>query len=296
MKRFQLIALFALLVLTAAIHSCKKDEQAAVAIPPEQAHFVNKTSGNYAIANAGDVYKIPIGITNVSSSQRTVTVSITSPTGAVEGTNYTVNKKTFTFEPNQVTDTIVVTGNIAQYSSGRKDSLIFTIVQPGVATSDYNSTFILTMRGPCFEATEDVNLNDLMGNYDNTVETFGTGAPYGPYQTKITEVGTTGPTTGYIKVFNLWDAGPGSEWKAVRFELDWTNKSAKVITLVEQNTGIGDAGTLSSTYAGRQVAVRPFAGRDGSFEICTQKLTLRMQLGVAGLGWFSGLYTVNMGR
>jgi hypothetical protein len=45
-----------------------------------------------------------------------------------------------------------------------------------------------------------------------------------------------------------------------------------------------------------QVAVRPFAGQQGTFDMCNQVLTLRLQLGVAGLGWFSGLYTVTMKR
>jgi hypothetical protein len=66
--------------------------------------------------------------------------------------------------------------------------------------------------------------------------------------------------------------------------------------VVSQSSGIADAGTLDPSFAGEQVQVRPFAGEPGTFSACTGRLTLKMQLGVAGLGYFGSLYTVNMVR
>ena len=66
--------------------------------------------------------------------------------------------------------------------------------------------------------------------------------------------------------------------------------------MIAQSSGIADAGTLSGSFAGEEVAVRPYAGQPGTFSACTGRLTLNMQLGVAGLGFFGDLYTVNMVR
>ncbi len=298
MKRLQLLSLVSILVFAFSFQSCKKEEGVGTT-PPEQAHFTNKTTGNYKIITAGDVFKIPVGLTTVSSSQRTVSISVTSPSGAVEGTDFTLNKKTFTFGANQVIDSLVVTGNQSSYLLGEVDTLVFTISSPGVATSDYNMMYTLIVSGPpppCNNLTSTFNLATLVGNYANTIEVFGTGAPYGPYTAKVSSAVQTGPTTGTIKIYNLWDAGGTDTWKDITFNLDWTDRTNQTCNVVEASSGIGDAGTLSATYAGSQVAVRPFAGREGTFEYCNQKLNLKFQLGVAGLGWFSGLYAVTMER
>ncbi len=300
MKRLQLLSLVSILVFAFSFQSCKKQEGVGTT-PPEQAHFTNKTSGSYKIITAGDVFKIPIGLTTVSSSQRTVTISVTSPSGAVEGTDFTLNKKSFTFNANQVIDSLVVTGNQSSYLLGEMDTLIFTISSPGVATSDYNMMYTLYVSGPpppCNNLTSTFNLSTLVGNYVNTIESYNAGTPYGPYTARVSSAVQTGPTTGTIKIYNLWDAGGTSTWNDITFNLDWTDRTNQTCNVVEQSSGIGDAGTLSATYAGSQVAVRPFAGREGTFEYCNQKINLKFQLGFAGAtsGWFTGLYAVTLER
>jgi hypothetical protein len=126
----------------------------------------------------------------------------------------------------------------------------------------------------------------------NTRETFGTSA-YGPYNTTISAVTLTSPTTGTITVTNIWDNG----WGPITFTLDWTNPLATVATVVPQNAIPGsNAGDLSATYAGQTVAVRAFAGQPGTFSACNSVFTLRMQLGVTGVGFFGSLYTVILRR
>jgi hypothetical protein len=269
-----------------AMNACKKTE--ALTIPPEQVHFMGVAAGTYSVTAPGVVYKIPIGLTTVSGSARNITISVTSKTGAVEGTHYSINTKSLTIAAGKAVDTIVVSGVFAQYQSGRKDTLVFTVQGDGVAKSDYNSTFTLAMRGPCFEG--DVDLNQLLGAYLNTNEDFG--GPYGPYTTTISAITQApGATTGTIRVTNIFDAG----WNPITFTLDWTNPAARTVTLVSQS-GIGNAGTISATYAGQDITVRPFAGQVGTFSICNQTLTLKMQLGVTGVGFFGTLYTVTMAR
>jgi hypothetical protein len=199
-----------------------------------------------------------------------------------------LDKTTVTIPAGKAIDSIEVRGVFSQYSSGRKDSLIFTLKEPSLKAAPYNSTYRLYMRGPCFEG--DMVLAELLGSYKNTNELFGTSA-YGPYLTTISKVTQISPTKGTIVVTNIWDNG----WNPITFTLDWTNPANRTATLVEQ-AGIGDAGTLNPAYAGQDISVRPFAGQVGTFSYCKGTIQLKMQLGVTGLGFFGQLYTVNMAR
>lgn len=266
--------------------ACKKYE---ITIPPTQAHFMNQTGATYFILTPTTTFKVPVGVTTVSNVDRTVTFSVSSPTGAVAGTHYNLTGNTVTIKAGQAVDSIEVRGVFSMYATGRKDTLVFTINEGGAKASEYNKEYKLLMRGPCFDG--DVALSDLLGVYSNTNEIFGN-SPYGPYETTISAVSNTSATTGTITVTNIWDNG----WNPIVFKLNWSNPSNITVTLDPQ-TGIGDAGTVSSTYAGRDISVRAHAvGGPGTFSVCSQTLTLRLQIGVTGLGYFSQLYTVTMAR
>ena len=287
MKKFSYLLLI-VSVFVAVATGCKKSD--SFDTPPEAATFTNLASGTYLITGPAVSYKIPVGLTTVSTQDRTVNIEVTSPSGAVEGTHYTIASKSITIPAGQVIDSITVQGIYSQYLTGRKDTLIFTIVEPGAKPSDYNQKFTLVMRGPCFESEIAGNFADLLGDYDNTNELFGSSA-YGPYTTTILSATQTSPTTGTITVGNIWDSG----WNPITFTLDWTDVNNRKVTLVQQS-GIGNAGTINSAYNGMDISVRPFGTQVGTFSYCNQTLTLKMQLGVTGLGWFGSLYTVNMAR
>lgn len=297
MKRINFFTFSSMVVLVVAVlFACKKD--ADVTVPPVQAHFANRSTGNFIMTSAANnVYKIPIGLTAPSSEARTVKISVTSPTGAVAGTHYTVNSTTFTIPAGKVTDTLVLTGTFAQYTSGRKDTLVFTIegLDKGstVMPSDYNNTLKLFMRGPCSEA----ELNDVdseksfLGDYNNTNEDFG--GAYGPYKTTITSAVRTGPTTANVTIANVFDAG----WNPMTVTLDWTDLANKKVTFVAQNVG-GNAGAVfGATYNGFPYAIRPASsGQIGTFSYCNQTISFYGNVGVWGVGYSGTLYTVNMAR
>jgi hypothetical protein len=268
------------------LQGCKKED--TLTVPPPVAHFTNLEGNTYFITGPAVTFKIPVGVTTVSDVDRTISFTVSSPTGAVAGTNYTLNKTSVVIPAGKSIDSIEVRGVYAQYTLGRKDTLIFTLTEPSVTAAPYNNTYRLFMRGPCFEG--DVVLEDFLGDYKNTNEVFGN-SPYGPYKTSITSVLLTSPTTGDIVVGNIWDSG----WGPITFTLDWTDPLNRTVTLVQQS-GIADAATLSAAYAGEDVSVRPFNGQNGTFSACKGTLQLKMQLGVTGLGFFSQLYTVNMKR
>lgn len=290
LKRLPAICGFSLL-LGVALFSCSKDDDKMLD-PGQKAFFTpTQSTASYSIVDANAIYKIPVGLTSPVSSGKTKTVNITatSSTGAVEGTQYSYTK-TLTFTPDKITDTIVVTGVYAQYLSGRKDVVKFTFADAADFSPSLNSSFTLNISGPCFEG--DVVLEDFLGSYPNTNEVFGTNA-YGPYTTSVSSVTSTGPTTGTIVVANIWNNG----WGPISFTLDWTDPSARTVVPIAMSAiGGSDAGDINSSYAGTTIAVKPFAGEPGTFSWCDQTLTLTMQLGVTGVGFFGSLYTVNLER
>jgi hypothetical protein len=282
---FLLAVVFSALIV-AGLGACKKVE---TVIPPVKSVFLTPTaSGTFSVLFPGAVYKIPLGITAVSNEDRTINVSVATTTGAVAGTHYSLSSSSIVIPAGEVVDTLVVTGVYNQYLSGRTDILVFTM--SGVESAASNSTFTLTIKGPCFEGN--VVANDMLGNYPNTTETgFGTYV----YATSVSEVVPLTATTARIKVTNVFDSG----WDPLEFILNWTDPANRTVTPVSNTTGIGgsDAGVLNSAYAGIPMIVRPHAnGSLGTFSWCNNNITLVMQVGVAGLGWFGAVLTLQMER
>ena len=289
MKLVSCISCLAFTVMVVALAGCEKTE---VTIPPSQAHFVGSALQTYTIElDPPPVYNVVVGATNVASQDRQVSYAVTSPTGAVAGTHYTIGSPGSVIIPaGQATANIDVHGIYSAYTSGRRDTLVFTLLDPELTPADFADTVKLVLRGACFEG--DVNLDEFLGDYDNTNETLGTGA-YGPYTTTISSVNQLTPTSGTIVVENIFDFG----WGPITFTLDWSDPNNRTAIVVTQNSGIADASTVfGSAYAGEEIAVRPYAGEPGTFSICTNKLTLKMQIGIAGIGYIPDLYTVEMAR
>lgn len=295
MKHLKNISLASLVVLLAVTAGCDKTQLYDIKTAEPEAHFTGAKDQRYSvIVNPAPAYVIRVGTTDVSNADRTVTINLTSPTGAVAGNQFTLgglgagNK--VTIKAGQALDSFTVTANFTSYATGRKDTLIFTVAEPSVKRAAFQDTIKLAIGGPCFDG--DINaatLNSLRGSYPNSRETFGT-SPYGPYITTIPTATLTSLTTATIVVTNVWDNG----WGPLTFNLDWTNPTPGNITatVVPVNAipgsnaaDIGGTGTIS---------VRPFAGNPGTFSACNSVFTLRMQLGITGGAFLAPLYTVIM--
>lgn len=292
MKRLQsALSLAGLVVLAAMFTGCDKNKPYDTITPPSGIHFTGSVNQVYdVVVNPAPPFNVGIGTTTVEGQDRSVTVNITSTTGATAGTHYSVvGGNTVTVPAGEVLSNFAIQANYSQYTSGRIDTLQLTLSSPqNIAVADFLDTITLVLRGPCFEG--DLELDDFLGTYANTNEQFGTSA-YGPYTTTISAVNATSATTGQITVTNIYDFG----WNPIVFNLDWTDPLNLIATLDEQS-GIGDAGTINSAYAGLDISVRPSAGNPGTFSWCNNFLTLKMQPGVTGLGWFNLVYTVDMRR
>lgn len=282
MKKIKNLLVFSFFATT--FFACKKEE---ISIPPTVSEFTATSSlGKYFIQNdPNSSFKIPVGLTAASTSATTINFTVTSPTGATEGTQYTIASNSITIPAGKVVDTLTLKGLFAGYPTGRRDTLVFKITGGTVGAASWSDTYTVVLQKYC-----NVDLNSFLGNYNRTNEFFG--SAYGPYSTSISSVTPISATKGRIVVQNLYDSG----WGPIEFELDWTDPANFKVAVVPKSSGIANAGTISSSYAGRQVAVRPFAGEEGTFSSCDGTLTLKMQLGVAGLGWFGDLYTVTMVR
>jgi hypothetical protein len=298
MKQFKNISLASLIVLLAVTAGCDKTKLYDIKTADPEGHFVGAANQSYSVlVNPAPAYVVRVGTTNVSNADRTLTINVTSPTGATASNQYTLGRvgagNTVTIKAGQAIDSFTVQANFASYTTGRKDTLVFTITEPSLKPSTFLNKVTLALGGPCFEGDiTAATLNALRGNYPNSRETYGT-SPYGPYLTTIPTATSTGLTTATIVVTNIWDNG----WGPITFNLDWTDPVNRTATVVSQNAIAGsNAGDISGTYAGQTVAVRPFAGQPGTFSACNSTFTLRMQLGVTGVGFFGSLYTVNMAR
>lgn len=298
MKRIQFFSVLTVGVLLLGLSSCKKNDADFLTVAEPQAHFVGGTLQTYNITSATVApYTVTIGTTDVSSSDRTVGFKIVSPTGAVQGTQYTVSNTSgvVTIPAGQALATFNIQGVYSQYTTGRRDTLLITLSQPSVKVAKFSDTLRLVLRGPCFEGS--IVPSEFLGTYANTIEVYGTGAPYGPYTTTISAVtaGSTA-TTANITVTNIFD----DHWNPATFTLDWTNINARKITLVQQNVG-GNAGNVfGASYNGMPVLLRPaVSGAVGTFSYCNSTLKLVMNVGVqtpSGAGFDTADYTVTMSR
>lgn len=117
--------LFFVVVSVIFAFSCKK---ADIAIPQEQVHFMSTGTISYPVQeDPNSVFKFGIGLTTPAKTDRNITFSITSPTGALEGQQYTIASKNITIPAGEVIDSITLKGIFDGFPSGRRDTLVFTI-------------------------------------------------------------------------------------------------------------------------------------------------------------------------
>lgn len=263
MKTLKHILPFCIALLVAA-SGCKKDDK--VNTPPEQANFFNQAGGTYFVTGPTVNYVIPVAVTTVSDHERTINITVSSPTGAKEGTQYTLSTKSIKLPAGKVIDSsLVLQGSFPAYETDeRRDTLIFTISGDGVPASTYNSTYTLLMRGPCQDSdVEDLNI--MSGDYTRTFED----GSYGPYTSSISNVQTLTATTGTAKMTKLFESFSG-----VTINFDWTDPDNVKVTIPYQQT--------DQVYAaGKPFMVRTTPGTTSTFSVCTQTFTIYLDVIVA---------------
>lgn len=262
MKRIHQILSFAVLVaLTVITPGCDKTKPYDLITPPAQVHFVGDKNQTYSLEDASSgTFKVTVGTTDVAATDRIVTYKVTSKTGAVEGTEYTLSPAgAVTIPAGKTTADIVITGDYIHYESGRKDTLLFTLGEPSIKVADFMNEAVVVMRGPCFDG--DVTLSEMAGDYANSTD-----ADEPLYTVKVTGLEETSPTTGKGVIANLWN---GSAPVIITF--DWTDPTNIKTAIAWQPMGFDYA-------AGNPYAIRTTPGKKSTFSICDQTITLRVDL------------------
>ena len=270
------------------VASCDKGVNDDKLTPPAYSEFgTNNLTGKYFITNStASVFKVPIGITNVMNTDRTIQLSITSPTGAVAGTQYTA-PASIVIPAGKALDSLAIKGIFAGYPTGRRDTLRITITGGDVPVNAYNNVYNVVLQKYC-----DVTLPGISGAYNNTRETNSSGgSPYGPYTASIKNLQQLTPTTAKGLIENLWDSGLND----LEINFDWTDPANFTVTIPQQYSGV-------DYDVNQPILVRTSPGQPNTFSSCDQSISLTVDFIVSNYPtvgtstYYSRNYKINLKR
>ena len=266
MTKIMKLSLFALVILL-GFTSCKKNnlvvDKSPIVAPPEAAEFLlTSFTKNYFVPSTGAAFNIPVGITNVSTSDRTIQFAYTSSTGATNGTHFNA-PASITIKAGQATGTLSVAGVFSFYGAGRVDSLKVKISNGSIGAFKGKDSVVLVMQKYC-----DVVLADLTGDYTNTNEYTSAGAfSYGPYTAALANVVSTGTYTATADIQNIYDDG----WNDVPCVLDWTDPANFKVTIALTPTGKAYGGATATS-------VRTSSTKASTFSACDRSVSIYIDL------------------
>ena len=243
---------------------CKKQE---LVTPPTLSKF-NQTSGNYFVLNSSSSsFKIPVGVTTVSNSDRTINYAVSSPSGATAGNQYAALPGTLKIPAGKVVDSIEVKGLFAGFPASRKDTLVLTITGGDVPAATYNNSYSLVMQKFC-----DVVATNLTGDYAHSTDTYNGAASTKPnYTANISTWTPVNATSATVIIKNMgatsdngWGpfaATDGALNPGIKATLDWSDPANLTVTIASQS--YFNDGTGNSTVTGTGT----FSSCDQSFKI-----------------------------
>lgn len=271
-----------LFLLVLIFSGCKKTD--TLVEVPSQAHFVTSAQYlNYYVTSAAtDSFVVQVGTTDVSSSDRTISFNISSPTGAVKGTHYTITSPSsgnaITIPAGQTVGSIKIHGIFSAYAGTRKDTLIFTLSQPSVEVAKFSDTVRVALQKYC-----PVNAPSFVGNYTRSFDIDPTGT-YGPYTSTIVSVTPLTATTASMIIanFSFAEISP-YPISNITVNLDWTDPGNFKTTIPSQILSNSDF------YGYGPLTVKALG--NGTFSSCDNTFTFNYELTVAA-GSFGGFTTV----
>ncbi|MET0392327.1 MAG: hypothetical protein ABW019_04265, partial [Chitinophagaceae bacterium] len=227
MNKRNIPRILAAALITVALAACVKGVNDEKLTPPAFSKFgTSNLTGKYFVTNStASVFKIPIGITAVANTDRTIQLTISSSTGAVAGTQYTA-PTSIVIPAGQSLDSLAIKGIFAGYPAGRRDTLRITITGGDVPVSIYANTYTLVMQKYC-----DVVLATMSGNYTNTRDYVDNSQIWGPYGATVSDPtpGTNGNgiSRDTIRIANFWDVG-----YPLDVVLDWSDPATFTTTVI----------------------------------------------------------------
>ncbi|MDE1191464.1 MAG: hypothetical protein PW786_04930 [Arachidicoccus sp.] len=277
------MSIMGIIIISLGLSSCKRQYAPITSASVANAEFVPISGSfinSYYVTSANTPYLIPVGLTNKSNSDRTVSFTASSNT-AVAGQQYTVPTPV-TIKAGEVLDTLRFNGIYSGYSDGgRKDTV--TIKFSGYPAIDGQDSIQLVLQQYC-----DVIGNDLIGNYEHITDLY-SGTSYTDPNSVVISNWKDGSssTTATISIQNLgiYIVGASAEdpvlTTGITATLDWTNPSNFKVTIPSQAYGNNTGGYGPSKIVG-----------SGSFSSCSQTFTLTYTITVSAGSFGSTTTTV----
>jgi hypothetical protein len=277
-KTFSAIILLSTVILIA----CKKNNVSVDKdyIQPQTAsEFLLDDLGmpqHYSVQDKGPKFAIPVGFTNLSTSDRTIYFTYTSRTGATKGVEY--------FAPDSVVvkagkslDSLRIGGDYAFYSSSAKIDTIGIKISGGNFKPVYKKDSItleveryceidfLNIEGP-FDETRYLTPNGL--NVSRTAFRPALAGTTGIYSTGV--FGMTQDLTNSKLATGLMQTIYGGS-NDLTFSLNWTNPNKFFVTMPMQEVGGVE---VSSGGTPVPLAIRSSPSRPSTFLSCQRIFTL----------------------
>jgi hypothetical protein len=260
---FSLIGMVALISLA----SCKKNNLVVgkTLTPPAFVKIgtwaAGDTAGTYLVKPTNQPFMIPIGVTNVTNKDRTVTLTYTSAT-AVQGVDYTA-PATMVIKAGAALDSLPITGKYTSFggSETKSHNIVVTISGGDIATNPIKTHYNLKMR-----MYWDADFNAFSGVY-NISDYKANGALESSYTVVLTPIPGAGTITQF-SIDNLWgEGGP------VKVNLSWADFTKGTTAVVKGNWFV------DPTYG--QATVNPATTAACVFTKSPKKITIGWECTVA---------------
>jgi hypothetical protein len=277
MKKLLIINIVLGSMILLSINACKKNNLVIGKniVPPEFAGFkVYPTSSTsyynfniLALPAPGTSFKLPVGLTTVSNTDRKVKFTYSSRT-AVAGVQYTAPSE-ITIPAGKTLDTLSIQGLFNGYTTGRLDTLKVTITNEGgyVNKNGYSDSVLLVMKRTC-----PFNIDDISGNMQVVSDGWGDYAP-GDLIT-LTKVNAT--TVSFIY--------PADNPQPILMSI---NPTTYTVTVAKQVYGSGYGG---ASWTDGPLSVQSVAGSASIVDPCDKTISVRLTHTVAAGSY--GSYTI----
>jgi hypothetical protein len=277
MKKLLIINLVLGSMILVGINACKKNNLVVdkKVVPPEYAGFNIYPTASNAMYNfnilptpaPGTIFKLPVGLTTASSTDRKVKFTYSSRT-AVAGAQYTAPTE-LTIPAGKTVDTLRIQGIFNGYTAGRIDTLTVKITNDaGFADKNgYSDSVLLIMKRTCA-----LNIDDITGTMQVVTDQW---ADYSPGDlVTLTKVDAT--TVSFIYLAD--DPQP---------ILMKINPTTYAVSVAKQVYGSGYGG---ASWTDGPLSVQSVAGSSSIVDPCDKTISVRLTHTVAAGSY--GSYTI----
>lgn len=282
-----------LAVFSFMLNSCDKSKVYDTIVPPSEIHF---TSASLSIRVGDDptgTTNVPVGVgsTDVVSVDRTVGYTISSPSGAVLGTDFTAPNSsltgTLTIPAGQTIVNLPLQIINAAYAPGSIDTLEVYLSNPSFGlVATFWDTLEIVVKGPCDLVNPEIN--DLRGIFANSVETFD--GDLSNYSTSVTSIQMLSPRTARVGINGVFD-----NWPTIYVIFDWSGSEWTTTVESQSVPGTNAGAVFGPTYNNISYQIRA-QGEFGTFSACDETIYIVFNLGVTGVGWTSYFIDLDMAR